>query len=372
MQKVAGDSRTKLMLFTGSLESGGAERFTVFLCNHLPREKFELVLVVFSLRGSIFTVADDVRIINLNRGYKSSLPHILRIIRQEQPQLIFSTLTVVNIMMAVSRIFFSRKIPVIARESSIMSNVIHHFPWPWFIKLLVKKTYPRFTCMVAQSLAMKEDLVQHFGMPAEKIIQIYNPIDEHPLKPERAPSATLQLITVGNIRKEKGHERVIRALAFLDIDFHYTIVGGGVPEEIEKVKALIQKLGLQQRITLTGAQQNPFSFLSNADLFLQGSYFEGFPNSLLEANAVGLPIVAYACPGGTAEIIEEGLNGFLVEQQDPVLFAATIVKAANHHFDAVAIRQRILAKFDKAAILKSYTSLFLSIMQGRDTLSTKK
>lgn len=350
------------MLFTGSLESGGAERFTVFLCNHLPREIFDLTLVVFSLRGSIYKVNDDVRVINLNRGYKTSLFHILHVIRKEKPQIIFSTLTVVNIMMAVSRVFISKKIPIVARESSIMSNIVLHFPQPWLIKRLVKLAYPRFTCMVAQSLAMKSDMVEHFNIPSEKIIQIYNPVDAHPLKPPRSASMPLQLITVGNIRKEKGHERIIRALQHLKMDFHYSIVGGGVPEEINKVKSLIKELGLEDRITLTGAQKDPFAYLNKADIFLQGSYFEGFPNGLLEANSVGLPIVAYACPGGTAEIVEEGVNGFLVQEQNAEAFAATIAKAANHPFDAVKIRERILRKFNKSEVLEAYTKLLVGIM----------
>lgn len=351
------NTKIKLLLFTGSLESGGAERFTVFLCNHLPRESFELVLVVFSLKGSIYQVNDDVKIINLNRGYKTSLFSILKVIRQEKPHLIFSTLTVVNVMMAISRIFIPRRIPIIARESSIMSQLVHHFPMPKLISLLVKLGYPRFTCMVAQSKAMKEDLVQHFGIPAEKIIQIYNPVDAHPLKPPRQSSGILQLVTVGNVRKEKGHDRIVRALYHLKLPFHYTIVGGGVPEEIDKLKALILQLGLQDKVTLTGAQQNPFKYLEKADLFLQGSYFEGFPNGLLEANAVGLPIVAYACPGGTAEIIVDGQNGFLVRSDDEVHFAGIIEKAAGYPFDATAIRNQTLTRFDKATILKAYTNL---------------
>lgn len=365
MQTTTGSNKIKILLFTGSLESGGAERFTVFLCNHLPRERFDIVLVVFSLKERVFTVADYVRIINLNKGYKTSLPHILRVIRMEKPQLIFCTLTIVNVMMAVARFFFSVNIPVIARESSIMSNMIHHFPSPRMIKWVVKKTYPRFTRMVAQSMAMKEDLVDAFGLPAEKVVQIYNPVDEQPLKPVRPVSAVLQLITVGNVRKEKGHDRIIRALALLNIDFHYTIVGGGVPEEIEKVKTTIATLGLEQKVTLTGAQQNPFAYMNQADVFLQGSYFEGFPNSLLEANAIGLPIVAYACPGGTAEIVEEGMNGFLVKEQTAAAFAAVIEKAATYSFDAAAIRQRILTKFDKANILQTYTALFEEIVSEK-------
>jgi glycosyltransferase involved in cell wall biosynthesis len=361
-----GNAKIKLLLFTGSLESGGAERFTVFLCNHLPRESFELVLVVFSLKGSIYQVKDDVTVINLNRGYKTSLFDILKVIRQQKPHLIFSTLTVVNIMMAISRIFIPRSIPIIARESSIMSHVVHHFPMPRLISLLVTLTYPRFTCMVAQSKAMKEDLVQQFGIPAEKIMQIYNPVDAHPLKPARQDAGILQLVTVGNIRKEKGHDRLIHALQHVRQPFHYTIVGGGVPEEIEKVKALINQLGLQDKVTLTGAQQNPFQYLEKADLFLQGSYFEGFPNGLLEANAVGLPIVAYACPGGTAEIIVDGQNGFLVTTEDDVHFASIIEKAANYAFDAKAIRNQILTRFDKGAILQAYTTLLLRIAEDHN------
>ena len=84
-------------------------------------------------------------------------------------------------------------------------------------------------------------------------------------------------------------------------------------EEKEKLLNLSKELNIEDRVHFLGFQKNPYKYMAQADLLILSSRYEGLPNVVLEANTCGLPVVAYNCPGGTREIIKDGLNGFLVE-----------------------------------------------------------
>jgi glycosyltransferase involved in cell wall biosynthesis len=88
----------------------------------------------------------------------------------------------------------------------------------------------------------------------------------------------------------------------------------------KELQELINELQLQDRVHLMGEEAGPFAGMEDADLFLMGSYYQGFPNALLEAGAMGIPVIAFDVPGGISEIIT-GETGMLVEDNDMIAFA---------------------------------------------------
>ena len=82
------------------------------------------------------------------------------------------------------------------------------------------------------------------------------------------------------------------------------------------------------------------------------SSHEGFPTTLLEATSYGIPIVAYNAPGGIAEIIEDGVNGFLIKENNEVTFALTIEKALAYKFENKKIQQQTQLKFSLQNYIK--------------------
>ena len=349
-------AKKKILFFTGSLDSGGAEKITAFLCNNISVESFEKVLVLGNNVNQNYEINALIKIIDLDlKKISGGLWKIIRVIRAEKPDYVFTTLTAMNLMVCLSRFFVSSNIKFIVRESTILSTTISQFSKPALIKFLITFLYKRADAIVAQSVAMKEDMVQHFNLPANKIIQIYNPVSPKavPQSPRLFPN---HFISVGNIRLEKGYDRIIAALALLKFDFKYVIVGDG--PDMSKIVALVKDYGLEDKVHFVGRQKNPNEFLAKAGLFLQGSYYEGFPNAVLEAGACGLPVVAFDCPGGTKEIIENGKNGFLVTGNSIDAYASQIEAAIKHTFDSELIRQYTLAKFDEQKILKQYEAIF--------------
>ena len=96
-------------------------------------------------------------------------------------------------------------------------------------------------------------------------------------------------------------------------------------------------------------------------MFIQGSFVEGFPNALLESCAVGTPVIAYNAPGGTKEIIEDDINGYLVTSSEEFLQKleyALIKKDWNPE----KIRNSVVKKFSSKEIINKYETIFTELI----------
>jgi len=172
------------------------------------------------------------------------------------------------------------------------------------------------------------------------------------------PSDVLRLVTVGRLDKEKGHARILKVLSKLQRPFHYTLIGDG-PEK-EAIFSLIKEYDLSSKTTYIEFTDKVNEYLSKNDVFIQGSFVEGFPNALLESCAVGTPTIAFYCPGGLKEIIIKGVNGFVAK--DEVEFLNLLQDFNVSDWDLREVSQSVYKKFKKEKILKQYEALFLELV----------
>ena len=101
------------------------------------------------------------------------------------------------------------------------------------------------------------------------------------------------------------------------------IIGEG--EDKDQLIEMASSLGIHQDIDFLGFQKNPFKYMAKSSLFVLSSLYEGFGNVLVEAMALGLPVISTDCPSGPAEIIDDGENGILVPVQDENALAQAIL-----------------------------------------------
>jgi glycosyltransferase involved in cell wall biosynthesis len=249
----------------------------------------------------------------------------------------------------------------VARETNIPSLNLGQSPHPGLFRLLYRLLYPRFDRVVCQSRDMRDDLVENFGLPADRARVIPNPVDADAVRARAAagtadlPPGALNLVAAGTLLRQKGFDLLLEALALLPADrFRLTILGQGPLRGDLEDQA--RHLGLAGRVRFAGFADNPYPWLAGADLFVLSSRYEGLPNVVLEALTLGAPCVAFRCPGGLDEIISDGVNGFLAEPENPADLARAIRQAADNPPDRAAVAASA-GRFRVERVVREYEAL---------------
>lgn len=356
-------SKIRLLIFTPTLQCGGSEKFVALLCDHINTEKFTVCLAVLNNAAPFYVIKNPaVELISLGKSrVRYSLFKITKLVKQYQPDIIFSTANHLNLYFAIFRNWFPGQVKFLARESSIVSINSQRAPLPALYNRLVKKYYRRFDLVICQSAYMQQDLVQHYLMDVNRTAVIHNAVAQHSSSVSNNSTAAkvYKFITVARLSEEKGMERLIHAVGLLMMPFRFYIMGDG--EKKADLQKLINELQLQDKVFLQGEKQDPFAGMEDADLFLMGSYYEGFPNGVLEAGSYGIPVVAFNVPGGIGEIITAGENGLLVEDNDLLGFAAAINKAIATGFNRDKIIETTQERFSVGTMMRKLEDLMLQL-----------
>ena len=205
---------------------------------------------------------------------------------------------------------------------------------------------------------MLNDIKDNYNVNSDKLLVINNPItNEFKLKDKAISQNPIKLITVARFSKEKGVQRILELLSKFNEQFHYTLIGDA--PEIDEILLLIKKYDLQNKVTHIPFTREVERYLGINDYYLQGSYVEGFPNALLESCVIGTPVIAFNVPGGTKEIVINGVNGYLVNNESE--FLEKLIE--NKNWDSKEVRNTVIKHFSSDKILKQYEQLFIDILK---------
>lgn len=356
--------KVEILLIIPSLHTGGSERVIIHLVRNLSREKFDITLLVLNREGALQAmIPDDINVVyfSFSRTVRA-LFSIIKLIRARRPDIVFSTLGHLNLLLATVLFMLPSRTAYVARESSIVSVRNKDERYPRLFNFLFKTVYGRFTRVICQATSMRDDLVKNFGIPEKKIRVINNPVD-FSLFPEPRLAfrngEKLSLISIGQLRREKGYDRLLRMLSQCDFPFEYKIVGGGALEA--ELKALSVSLGLSDKVIFMGSIPNPYGLLVEADCMLLGSHYEGFPNVVIEANACGIPVLAFRAPGGLAEILQDGVNGWMVETPEEIV--ALLRRRAFATLDKTEIIRMTRARYELSFIVQQYEKELIAVVR---------
>jgi len=171
----------------------------------------------------------------------------------------------------------------------------------------------------------------------------------------------VRLISVGRLAFEKAYDILLKAFAVVrekNPTATLTILGEG--EDRQSLENLARDLQLNDSVHFLGFRQNPYSYMKRANIFILSSRYEGFSNVIVEALACGTPVVATDCPSAIREVIKEGVNGWLAENENVASLAETINRAIieRKNLNAETIRQNCESRFAIERILPQYEKQF--------------
>lgn len=247
-----------------------------------------------------------------------SVRTIRYILKRKSPDVIISFLTENNILCCMANRW---NVPMIISERNDPSKEKLKKYW----QVLRRLYYKRANKIVVQC----SNFVGFAGgRYKDKVSVIPNPI----LKPDRTKDSVelhnpIKLVSVGRLMQQKNFEWMIKRMAelfkvFQSFSLH--IYGSG--EKEAELLDLIQSYDLSNNVKLMGYTDRPYEVLSECDIYLMSSDYEGFPNALSEAMALGLPSVSRICHEGLRDLVSDGINGYLVGMDDAEGFNKSIIR----------------------------------------------
>ncbi len=358
--------KLKIMFVLPSLRAGGAERVMSYIASHLDSSRFEAHLLIIGFeKDKVYDINDTVNVIYLNKARVSrSIVSIVKTLRKYKPDVVMSSISHVNTMMSIISPFF-RKAKFIGREANVKSTRAQFSSKQVGIgSMLSNRSFKVLDAIICQSNDMLNDFKESMEIDESKFVVINNPITDNFTYTSKSPKKNNvpKYITVGTLHKRKGHERILKLLSKVNHQFHYTIIGNG--NEKDTIEKLIKELGLSKAVTHVPYTKEVPEFLAVSDIFINGSFVEGFPNVLIESCAVGTPVIAFEAPGGINEIIIEGVNGHIVNTEDDYVEKLNELYA-NNYFDAKLVSDSVTSRYGKDIILAKYETLFTNLANGK-------
>jgi glycosyltransferase involved in cell wall biosynthesis len=207
--------------------------------------------------------------------------------------------------------------------------------------------------LIAVSSGVAEDLRGACGI-ASRVEVVPNPFDFPEMKRLAAMPAELPsdpyIVHVGRFSGQKRHDLLLEAFSRLRTAHRLVLLADRDPA----LERMIAERGLASRVEIAGFQQNPYPWIAAARLLVLCSDHEGLPNVLIEAIALGVPVVSTDCPSGPREILGAALPGQLVPTGDAPALAAAIARSLAAPPDVLRVD---LSAYGKARVLAAYERL---------------
>lgn len=288
------------------LGGGGAERVVSTIIRHIDKSKFTVHLILVQEQGDYLqNLPKDIKVTVLPISkVRYAAPSLIKEIRKIQPDIIFSSIRGMSILIGLIKPLIPKKTKIVFREMNTPSESLKYTRNRWLLKLVYKSIYKRADKILCQSHYMKGgDFVNTFGYKEEKLVQIYNPVDvnfiskmaKNTTSPFPKDQFTRNVVSIGRLSNQKWYEQLIESLVIAKkkgLAVKVWVLGGEGPLKNELI-SYASKLSVNDLIEFVGRKQNPYIWMHHADLFILHSRYEGLPNVLLEAICCGCPPYCY-------------------------------------------------------------------------------
>ncbi len=378
----------KVLFIVPNLVAGGAERQIIYLMRGLLERGITPSLFMLDPVGVFLDEIPDGVKVYLPKSHRPSDPsmnqvihhrnplkiirEIIRVVRKENPDVLYSRHWPTKIPTAFAGWLLGKKV-VLSEANSLTYEMAYRDTRrrSFYLKNIACRLAD---VVVTVSKGVADGLDQLFKLNS-KVRVIYNGLDleaiekksqeeiSHPWFNQAQPI----VVAVGRLVNQKGFAHLLDAVKLVNSKTPLRLIMMGDGKLKEELIKQAEELGIKDKVDFLGVKKNPFAYMARCDLFVLSSLYEGMPNVLIEAMALGLPVISTNCPYGPSEIIEDGKNGILIPIGNPQAISEAILRVLGDKQlrDNLRIEAKRRAKdFSLENMVSEYTELFLSLYPG--------
>ncbi len=321
-----------IVFYIATLTRGGAERVIVNLANYFCRQGWRVFMVTLEEDEGLYPLEKEVRKVVLSappvhsmagriRNALGRITQVRKLLRKNRAAALVSFIGKTNLRAILAGLFLKTKVFV-----SVRSAPGREYPGP-VQGLLAKGLF----CLADGIVFQSEGAREFFPKAARKKSRIlFNPLSPEYVRKPYEGERGYEIVTVGRMDRVKNHALLLDAFSIAvrqrpELPLHLTIFGGG--DCMEALKKQAGELRLADRISLPGDSREIPDKIKDARLFVLSSDFEGMPNAVAEAFALGIPVVSTDCPsGGARMLVGADERGLLVPVGDAKRMAQAMLR----------------------------------------------
>lgn len=350
---VANKRLAVLLSFSGD---GGVERMVTHLCAEFANHVQVDLLAIKAQGHHVSRIPPSVNLIRLESRHSwTSVGEIARYLRQARPDAMLVAKDRAGRAAIRARARVGAQMPLWIRLGTNLSAALERKSAfnRWLRTAPMRRLYALASGVIAVSEGVRQDTLAITGLAPERVRVIRNPVItpelealarepvDHPWLPPREQRGEPVIMGMGRLTRQKDFPTLIRAFAAMQAQRPARLILLGEGRDREALSALARELGVADRLHFAGFQKNPYAWLSKADLFVLSSAWEGSPNALTEALALGVPSVSTRCPSGPDELLAGGRYGPLVEVGDHAAMALAMTQTLAAPLPANTLRQAV-------------------------------
>ncbi|MCG0275463.1 MAG: glycosyltransferase family 4 protein [Thermosediminibacteraceae bacterium] len=355
---------------------GGMKRHVEYLIQDLDKNKFDVILALSADNLDTWNFEKSIKVFNVKLGDRynplvisKSFVKLVQILKNEHVEIIHAH--------GLAGAIIGTAASLVAGTPIILTTV-HNFPKKDLISRVAGYFLRYNHKIITVSQRMAEVVIKSWGIPPEKIEVIHNGIDPNPIAKykrdiDKYQKKTFSFLNIARLIPDKGVDIFLKACALLldklssdGFEVVFRIAGSGPMEK--ELKAFARELGLRDKVFFLGFCPDIYRIMSNSDVLVLSSRSEGLSLSLLEAMAMGKPVIATDV-GGNPEIVKHGITGILVPPADPNALADAmeylIKNPGAAQKMAMTARQMVMERFTHVQMVNAVQNLLIDLASKR-------
>ena len=325
-----------------SFSSGGAERAVANFSSQLAADGYDVTVVIYFRMKDEYPVDSRVNVINLSGGgeetynripYLQKIKRLRRILKEKKADYILPFLPQTTIHAALAGFDMHGKIIHTIRNNPAVS------PANRIKRILCNQIICRSWKTIVQSEKQRAFFPKKYW---NKMYILFNPVSGELLSASKNYQKTIgTIIAVGRLEKQKNFRMLIQAMEkvlLIHPNVQLKIYGEGSCRA--ELQQLINSSGLHEHVALMGRSNHLMEVYQEADLFVMSSDYEGMPNTLIEAMAIGLPCISTDCDTGPSDLITSCVDGLLVPVDRKQAMSDAMIWMIEHPDEAIQMGQK--------------------------------